>query len=155
MNLPELFEKNNLLALEPIKRIEAVESFLSNNYDDVGSEWPLRHHIIGTKYAREIFLPKGSLLTSKIHNFDHISVISQGEVTIYDNHGQIERIKAPFTWVAEKGTKRLIYVHQDTVWTTFHELKEDFEMTKENLTNYVAHDSDLSWLKLEDYSCQL
>ena len=146
MNIPALFEKLEVATLPPIKQIEAVEFYLKANFSDIQLTFPLRHYRSHEKYVREIFLPAGSLLVSKVHNFDHISILSQGEVTIYTHEHGIEHRKAPCTWQEEAGIKRLIYVNSDTVWNTVHTV-EDKTMNTDELTNYVAHDSDLSWLQ--------
>lgn len=130
--------------LLPLQKIEAVEYFLKENFSDNQQEFPLRHYRIGTKYAREIFLKAGSFLTSKVHNFNHISTISQGKVTIMTEFDTNDK-EAPCTWFEDAGIKRLIYVHEDTVWTTFHEVPIDMN-DPEELTNYIAHNSDLSWI---------
>ncbi len=145
MNFPVSFEHLEIATLPPLKKIEAIEFYLKSNFADKQSEFPLRHHRTHEKYVREIFLPKGTLLTSKVHNFDHISILSQGEVSIMTEFG-VERRKAPCTWMEEAGIKRLIFVHSDTVWNTVHTVEDDM-INPEELTNYVAHDSDLSWLK--------
>ena len=63
------------------------------------------------------------LLTGKVHNFDHVSILSKGDVSVMTPDG-ISRIKAPATWISKAGTKRLIYVHEETVWTTVHVTNE-------------------------------
>lgn len=77
------------------------------------------HHFSHGIYAREIFIPAGSLLTGKIHATDHISIVSRGDISVL-TEGGIERIKAPATIVSKAGMKRVGYAHADTVWTTIH-----------------------------------
>lgn len=77
------------------------------------------HHFSDGIYAREIFIPKGALLTGKIHKTEHLNICSQGEISVLTEDG-IKRIKAPFTMSCKPGTKRVGYAHEDTVWTTIH-----------------------------------
>lgn len=70
-------------------------------------------------YAREITIPKGVLLTGKIHNAEHINIISKGEISVLTEDG-VKRIKAPCTIVSRPGTKRVGYAHEETIWTTVH-----------------------------------
>lgn len=70
-------------------------------------------------YAREIFIPKGTVLVGKIHRFENLNIISQGDITVLTEDGAL-RIKAPFTIVSPPMTKRVGYAHEDTVWTCIH-----------------------------------
>lgn len=81
------------------------------------------HHFSHGLYAREITIPKGALLTGKIHRFAHINVISKGDISVLTENG-IERIQAPCTIISKPGTKRVGFAHEDTVWTTFHATSE-------------------------------
>lgn len=82
-----------------------------------------RHYFSKGLYAREIFIPKGVLLTGKIHKTEHINVLSQGEITVWTEEG-MKRLKAPFMFVSQPGTKRVGYAHEDCVWTTIHGTNE-------------------------------
>lgn len=82
-----------------------------------------KHYFSNGLYAREIFIPKGTTLTGKIHLTEHINVISKGDISVMTEKG-IERIKAPFTLISLPGTKRVGFAHEDTVWTTFHATTE-------------------------------
>lgn len=80
---------------------------------------PLKHTYVDGAYVREIFMPKGLLLTSKIHKVTHPYFILKGEVSVLTEEGTI-RIKAPYYGVTQAGTKRLLYIHEDTQWVTVH-----------------------------------
>lgn len=87
---------------------------------------PLNHLFTPGLYIREVLLPKGTLLTSKIHMTEHPFVISRGLVSVWSG---IEGEKpmlfgAPYTGVTKSGTRRIIYAHEDTIWSTFHVTKE-------------------------------
>jgi hypothetical protein len=147
-NLPAIASKygRDVETLSNIERIELVEYFLKNYVDgseQTAKELPLEHFICNKTYTRQITLPKGMMLTGKVHNFDHTSILSQGEVTIMTSEGTT-RIKAPATWISKAGTKRLIYVHEDTIWSTIHQSEHTII---EDLENEIVHDSDLSWIK--------
>lgn len=81
-----------------------------------------KHYFADGLYAREIFIPKGTLLTGKIHLFEHLNVISKGDISVMTEDG-IKRIVAPATIISKPGIKRIGYAHEDTVWTTFHAYK--------------------------------
>lgn len=86
-------------------------------------EIPVTHYFADGLYGREILIPKGATVSGKIHKTRHINVISKGEISVLTEKG-IERLKAPFTFVAPPGTKRIGYAHEDTIWTTFHASEE-------------------------------
>jgi len=77
------------------------------------------HHFSKDVYAREISVPKGTVLIGKIHKHTNLNILSKGEISIISIDG-IQRMKAPCTIVSSPGVKRLAYVHEDTVWTTIH-----------------------------------
>jgi hypothetical protein len=77
------------------------------------------HHFSDGVYAREIRIPKGTLITGAIHKFKNMNMISQGDVSFMSIDGSM-RVKAPYTFVASPGVKRVIFAHTDTVWTTIH-----------------------------------
>lgn len=146
-NLPVIANKYNqdIAALSNIKKIELAEYYLKSfvaGSEQTAKELPLEHFICNKTYTRQITLPKDMLLTGKVHNFDHVSILSKGEVSIMTDEG-ITRIKAPATWISKAGTKRLIYVHEKTIWATIHQ-SEHAEI--EQLENEIVHDSDLSWV---------
>ena len=70
-------------------------------------------------YAREILLPKGTLVIGKIHRHQHLNIISKGKVTVFTEFGKKE-LEAPCTFVSEVGLKRAVYTHEETIWTTIH-----------------------------------
>lgn len=91
------------------------------------------HYFSNGIYAREIFIPKGTLLTGKIHKTEHLNICSQGDISVLTEDG-IKRIKAPFTMSCRPGTKRVGYAHEDTVWTTIHGTHEtDLKMLESEL----------------------
>lgn len=81
------------------------------------------HRFAKGLYAREIFIPKGTLLTGKIHKREHLNIVALGEISVLTEAGP-QRIKAPCTIVSLPGTKRVGYAHEDTVWITVHATEE-------------------------------
>ena len=146
-NLPIMADKYNkdVAVLSNIQKIELAEYYLKNYFEgteQVAKELPLEHFICNKTYTRQITLPKDIILTGKVHNFDHTSIISKGDVTIMTDEG-VTRIKAPATWISKAGTKRLIYVHEETIWATIHQSEHTIV---EDLEKELVHESDLSWI---------
>ena len=70
-------------------------------------------------YAREMFIPKGTIIVGKIHRHQHLNFISKGKVIVFTEFGQ-KHLEAPCTFVSEVGLKRAVYAEEDTLWTTVH-----------------------------------
>lgn len=70
-------------------------------------------------YAREMFIPKGTLIIGKIHRHQHLNIISKGKVVVYTEFGE-KHLEGPITFVSEIGLKRSVYAVEDTLWTTIH-----------------------------------
>jgi hypothetical protein len=83
-------------------------------------ECPVTHRFTPGLYIREIFMPKNTILTSLLHLTTHPYFIMQGELSVWHKGIQIQRIKAPYTGITEAGTRRLLFIHEDTIWTTCH-----------------------------------
>lgn len=80
-------------------------------------EIPVRHDFSAGICARTIFIPKGTRLTGRVHKFENMNILSQGEISVLTDKG-FERIKAPNIIVSPPGTKRIAIAHEDCVWTT-------------------------------------
>jgi hypothetical protein len=84
-------------------------------------ECPLKHSFTPGLYIREIFMPAGTLLTSKIHKTEHPFIVSKGKLNVFLD-GEMQYIEAPYMGVTKPGTRRVIYILEDCIWTTFHPL---------------------------------
>ena len=99
-------------------------------------ELPLIHHFSKGVYARELHIPKGCMLTGKIHKFENLNILSKGDISILSQDG-VMRVKAPFTVVSSPGVKRLAYAHEDCVWTTIlgTDSKDHLQISEEFTTD--------------------
>jgi hypothetical protein len=69
-------------------------------------------------------MPAGTFCTSKIHRFEHPFVVSQGKVSVWID-GEVQVIEAPYCGITKPGTRRILFIHDDCVWTTFHVNPDD------------------------------
>lgn len=83
-------------------------------------EMPLQHTFAPGVYVRTIFIPAGCVLVGKIHKHEHANILSQGHVEVLTENGGREELRGPLVMVSKPGTKRAVYAHTDTVWTTIH-----------------------------------
>jgi len=81
------------------------------------------HYFSPGIYAREIIIPKGTLLTGKIHKTAHLNVISSGDISVLTEHG-VQRIVGPCVIASSAGIKRAGFAHEETRWMTVHATTE-------------------------------
>ena len=98
---------------------------------------PLKHTFAGGCYVREIFMPKGQLMTTGIHKKEHVFFVLKGDVSVLTDEGLV-RIIAPHSGVTQPGTKRLLYTNEDTIWITVH--ATDKKTVEDVIPDIIAKD---------------
>jgi hypothetical protein len=91
-------------------------------------------------YAREMMIPKGTLIIGKIHRHQHLNFISKGKVTVFTEFGQ-KHLEGPCTFVSEVGLKRAVYAEEDTLWTTVHLTQYESESELDKIEQEVISPS--------------
>lgn len=86
-------------------------------------EIAIKHYFSEGLYAREMFIPKGVMLTGKIHKYTQLNILSKGEMSVLIDN-DVVRVKAPYTFVAKAGSKRVFLAHEDSIWTVVHGTNE-------------------------------
>lgn len=106
------------------------------------ADCPVKHHYANGLYAREIFIPAGSVVVGKIHKFEHLNLISRGKVYVVTEFGNqiYDATETPITFKSPAGTKRALFAETDLIWTTFH------------ITDKTDVDEILKEIIAEDYS---
>jgi quercetin dioxygenase-like cupin family protein len=91
------------------------------------------HHFSRGLYARELTIPKGKVCTGKMHRHDHIMVVTKGEASVLTDEG-IVKYKKGDLFFAKAGTKRALYMHEETTFVTVHGTSEtDMEALEKDL----------------------
>ncbi len=108
-------ETNDLIDAVEAKMV--IEMVGSGEFEFI--DCPLRHVFTDGLYAREITMPAGARITSRIHKTEHQFIISEGVVSVF-NDGVEEVLVAPYLGITKAGTRRVLLVHTKTTWTTFH-----------------------------------
>jgi hypothetical protein len=99
---------------------------------------PLKHHFAPGVYIREIFIPKGTVLTGRIHLHEHFCILVSGHVICADEIGTVE-LQGFNLFTSRPRTKRAITVLEDCVFLTVHP-REDDETDVETLeARYVVN----------------
>ena len=124
--------------------IDELEAAIIQNLDVI--EGPLVHKFTDGMYIREIFMPAGSLWTSKIHKTEHPYVVSHGKAAVSIDNQEWYEITAPYTGITQPGTRRILYILEDCIWTTFHRIdgmKSDYnDLSEEEKMNIVEDIED-------------
>lgn len=100
------------------EKIDELEAVMLENFPII--DCPLVHRFTEGLYVREIFMPAGSLITSKIHKTQHQYFILKGAVSVWIDDGEEIYLEAPYIGVTEPGTRRALYVWEDCIWATSH-----------------------------------
>lgn len=86
---------------------------------DLGTQ----HHFSSGVYAKQMMLPKGYFAVSHAHNYDHLSILSTGEVIVKTDSKETH-YTAPACITIEKGVHHSITALQDAVWFCIHATEE-------------------------------
>lgn len=96
---------------------ELLDSGLAYTGKEADKINPLKHSFADGCYIREIFMPAGQIIVSKIHKKLHPYFILKGKVSILTDNG-VQHLEAPYSGMTKPGTKRVLYIHEDTVFVT-------------------------------------
>lgn len=88
-------------------------------------ECPVHHNHLPGFYVRVFHAPKGAFIISKVHKSRHQWSVSKGVVSVWDDANGAVLIKAGDSGITEPGTRRVLYVHEDLVWSTSHAVFTD------------------------------
>ncbi len=117
--------------LVKIENIQALQDEMMSWPEEMKCIPPVKHHFAPGLYAREMFIPAGTLIVGKIHKHAHLNHITYGDICVSTFEG-IVRLQGPLTMVSPIGVKRVVYAVTDTLWTTFHVTEEtDLEKIEE------------------------
>lgn len=119
-------------------KIDEIEAVMVDNLDPI--DCPVIHSFSPGFYIRQIFMPAGTLITSLIHKTKHTYQITKGIVKVKINEGEWEILEAGHAGVTEPGTRRILFIESDCVWTTFHPILEDEQpvsLTEEEIEKAV------------------
>jgi hypothetical protein len=109
----------SVLAVREQKLKDRIDTFQALMLQQPQAEIPVRNVFSGGVYAREIFVPKGTLLVGKLHMTEHLNICLQGDLTFVTVDGP-KRIKAPAMFSSPAGTKKLAYANEDSIWVNVH-----------------------------------
>jgi len=112
---------SNVSKIERIKAFDNLESMILQYEQAVV---PVVHRFCGDMYMREITLEKDSLLTGRIHKFDHFDIMLSGDISVSSDDGKVRRMTGLNIMEGKAGKKRAGWVHEETHWITIHSAQE-------------------------------
>lgn len=83
-------------------------------------EFPLKHSFADGLYIREISVPAGMLIVTKLFKQSHATFVLKGRLAVVTEEDGLKELVAPCAMVTKAGVKRALYTHEDTVWITVH-----------------------------------
>jgi hypothetical protein len=122
--------------------VDNIEAAMMQVPDEL-IDGPLVHKFTDGMYIREIFMPAGSLWTSKIHKTEHPYVVSYGKAAVSIDAQEWYEITAPYTGITNPGTRRVLFIIEDCIWTTFHRIdgmKSEFNNLSEEGINKIVEE---------------
>ena len=125
-----------------VERLEYQLSQMPDGY------FPTEHLFLPGMYLRKIFMPAGSLLTSMKHKTRHPFLIESGKLRVMDQTGVVD-YEAPVLGITEAGTKRVLYIYEDTTWVTFHANPENIS-DPDKMVEYLTHPNENPLFEKDD-----
>ena len=139
---------NELLSGAMLENIQAMEDLMINQ-EQVSI--PATSNNINGMYTRQIMIPRDTVLTGRVHLFDYVDIMLDGDITVSTPEGT-KRYTGFNVFHGKAGRKRAGYAHEDTHWITVHnsEITDGDEFMK-TLTVQTIKDFNLL---LENKTCQ-
>lgn len=120
-------EVNSISPIEIITAndfIDAVEYAMVNEMVESGEfvliQAPLHHEFAGGMYIRTITMPAGSRFTTLVHKYQHPFFISKGKVIVLSENDGQQLLGTGHKGITLSGTRRVLKVLEETIWTTVH-----------------------------------
>jgi hypothetical protein len=115
----------NLPREQATDMVDRVAAYVGTQTEPV--DLPLNHIFTrgtpgacGGMYTREIFMPAGAWVVSHIHRTAHPFVVLSGMALVWTQEKGVETLTGGYLGITTPGTRRILYIVQDTVWATFH-----------------------------------
>lgn len=110
--------------LEHYKKLQALEDAMVASGDTMDIDKHTYHHFSNGSYVREFFLPKGFVVTGKIHRYGCINILLYGKIAIAQADGVHTILEAPHIYNSEGGEKKVLFAIEDAVFLNVHALPQ-------------------------------
>ncbi len=116
--------------LEHRSKVTALESAMIEELETFDPECFTKHHFCNGSYVREFFLPKGFLVTGKIHRYPCINILLMGKIRIAQSDGIDTIMEAPCIYQSQAGEKKALFALEDTIFLNVHSVGEETDLEK-------------------------
>ena len=130
--------------------IDSLEKMMLDELEPAIEE--LEHTFTDSVYGRKWIAKAGTLWVTRKHLVQHQFVILKGTVSVWID-GVETVYEAPYHGVTQVGTRRVLYIWEDTEWITFHpnfdnlNAEEMVESVTEKHNNKLFSNEDEEQLK--------
>lgn len=117
-------------------------------------DYEVEHCFKGGMYARTIYIPKGMIITGRLHYVDHINFLMEGKLQVTIGK-ETQIISAPAIIPADGGFKKAAVALENSMWVSVHTTETtDVDAAEEELMEpvpeYISKAMD-SAIKLNKY----
>jgi hypothetical protein len=84
-----------------------------------GNELAPIHSFSDGVYRRELTMPAGFIIVGKRHSMEHLVHMTKGFCTCFTERGY-EDMAGDVKFWSPAGEKRLLFIHEETTWVTYH-----------------------------------
>jgi hypothetical protein len=128
---------------------EALEEISTGNEVAELNDNGLKEYIVGGAYIRELFMPAGMFIVSRIWKQSRFWIVPFGEMTFTTEMGT-QRIAGPYRGELLPGSKAAIYTHQDTLIFAITGTKsQHLSEMEDEVTTMDYRDCEYPWNYLE------
>lgn len=124
-DLPVLSIADARLMVEEMARSDAWKKMddidrKMESMPDAFYELPTEHTLYPGLYRREVLMVAGQWVSTRIHLTDHPFTVLAGRLLCWDAENGVVELVAPYQGSTKAGTRRLLYIFEDTHWVTYH-----------------------------------
>lgn len=142
----DLSIKNTNVLIDAVEYVMINEMVASGEFELIQA--PLKHIFTDGLYTRIITMPQNSRFTTFIHKTYHPFFVLKGKVSVFSDIDGTQLIEAPFVGVTKPGTRRVLHVHEETIWITTH--RTDIK-PKDNSEEAIQEAADLVINEITEY----
>lgn len=88
-----------------------------------GGNGNIVHHFSDNLYAKEVYIPEGSIICKHIHSFDHLSILAKGTVLLGIDDDFVE-VTGPTCINVKAGQEHSVLAKTPVVWYCIHSTDE-------------------------------
>jgi hypothetical protein len=135
----KLVDMNRDLIDNSSKFLESAQEFENEllKYEQI--DLNVKHFYINGMYAREITIPKGAMITSRVHAYGYVDIMISGDITIITDAGK-SSYSGYNLFEGFAGKKRVGLAHTEVKWITIHNVPNRDDAS-ENFYDKLTYDS--------------